>query len=169
MRFTAYQKRLYGYALALSRDPDQAAEIIQDCVVRVMTARGIPEDEPAYRAWLFTIVRNLWQDRLRKRLVREEFDELMESDLLPEHLKLEDTVVNTIAVRQAFERLPSHHREILALVDVGGFSYREAAAILDVPEGTVMSRVSRARVIIGMLLSDRAVRQLPSENRKNSR
>lgn len=168
MRFTAYQKRLYGYALALSRDTDQAAEIIQDCVVCVMSAQNIPEDEPAYRAWLFTIVRNLWQDRLRKRSVREEADAITEIELSPDHLRLEDIVVNTIAVRQAFERLPSHHRDILALVDVGGFGYRETAKILGVPEGTVMSRISRARAIIGMLLTDGAVAQLPLGNRKNS-
>ena len=64
-RFEPYLDRIYGYALAMSRDGEVAAELVQDCVLRVLKARNIPCDEDAYRSWLFTIVRNLWRDHLR--------------------------------------------------------------------------------------------------------
>jgi len=168
MRFAAYQKRLYGYALALARDPDQAAEMVQDCVVRVMSSRQVPEDEPAYRSWLFTIVRNLWLDRQRRSKTHEHADLTEETEADATHPGGEDVVVNVIAVRQAFEQLPQHHRDILALVDVAGFGYRETAAILGLPDGTVMSRVSRGRALLCKLLSDGRVTQLPAGQRKTS-
>jgi len=71
-----------------------------------------------------------------------------------------------VALREAFRRLSPQHREILALVDLAGFSYQEAAAILAVPIGTVMSRVSRARRALIEALSQRLA---PEQQRKLAR
>lgn len=161
MRFLAYQTRLYGYALALCQDCELASEIVQDCIVRAMTTRRVPVDEPAYRAWLFTIVRNLWHDHWRKSRTRGQTGIDAIDDVPAYPFAQEDAVINVIAVRQAFEQLPAQHRDILALVDVAGFGYFETASILGVPEGTVMSRVSRARAALVKRLGSAAVVQLP--------
>ena len=164
-RFAPYHSRLFGYAVALSRDRDLAADLLHECVLRAMAARQAPESEPAFRAWLFTILRNLWIDHLRSGRRRADIEEalLVEGAVTP--VSLESVVVNAFAVRQAFALLSLDHRDILALVDISGFSYDEAAAILSVPRGTVMSRVSRARQALARLLSDSVVTQLPSTKR----
>lgn len=169
MRFAAYQSRLYGYALALCRDCELASEIVQECVIRAMTTRRVPADEPAYRAWLFTIVRNLWLDHMRKVHTRNESAVEAGEEPTSNPFAQEDAVINVIAVRQAFEQLPTHHRDILALVDVAGFGYTEAAVMLGVPQGTVMSRVSRARAALAKRLSATAAVPLRRGSQQGSR
>jgi RNA polymerase sigma-70 factor, ECF subfamily len=165
-RFEAYLSRLHGYAMAMSRDSEVAADLVQDCVLRVLKARKIPRDEAAYRAWLFTIVRNLWRDHLRstKRLQLIEPMEIVQEDMSP--ASFEASVVNVLAVRQAFENLSDEHRDILALVDIGGFSYEEAAKMLNIPKGTVMSRVSRGRAALAGLLSEDNIVEFQSLQRR---
>ncbi len=146
--------RLFGYACALTRDNDQAADLFQDCMVRAMAAAQVPHDERAFRAWLFRTLRNLWIDRMRSlrrhRALHEDDGSATEiAGPVPE-----DVLVNHLAVRQAFLQLSKAHRDVLALVDIGGFSYDEASAILDVPRGTVMSRVSRARFVLSKRLAE---------------
>jgi RNA polymerase sigma-70 factor (ECF subfamily) len=77
----------------------------------------------------------------------------------------EQIVTNAIAVHQAFAHLPPDHRDILAVVDIGGFSYMEASEILSIPQGTVMSRVSRARAALRELLRDDRVVQFEVRKR----
>jgi len=165
-RFEGYLSRLHGYAVAMSRDKDIAADLVQDCVLRVLKARKIPHDEAAYRAWLFTIIRNLWRDHLRstKRLQLIEPLEMAQEDLSP--TSFEASVVNVVAVRLAFESLSEEHRDILALVDIGGFRYEEAAKMLNIPKGTVMSRISRGRAALATLLSEDNIVEFQSLQRR---
>jgi len=165
-RFEQYLGRLHGYALAMSRDGEVASDLVQDCVIRVLKARKTPVDEAAYRAWLFTIVRNLWRDHLRsiKRLQLVEPLELSQEDILP--ASYETAIVNVVAVRQAFENLSDEHRDILALVDVGGFGYEECAIMLNIPKGTVMSRVSRGRAALAQLLNENNVVAMSSPSKR---
>jgi hypothetical protein len=72
-----------------------------------------------------------------------------------------DSVIDVLLVRQAFQRLSGDHREVLALVDIAGFSYDEAAELLDVPKGTVMSRISRARAAMAATAERRPGNPLP--------
>lgn len=158
--------RLYGYACALTRDREQAADLYQDSLVRAMTSARMPRDERAFRSWLFRILRNLWIDQMRaQRRHRELHEDTGTAQDLPDSLP-DDVLVNHIAVRQAFLKLSKSHRDVLALVDIGGFSYDEAAIILDVPRGTVMSRVSRARVVLSRLLSDVNVTAIDTVRRR---
>ena len=147
------RRRLFGYACALSPDIASAEDLYQDAVLRAMSARKVPEDPAAFRVWLFRLLRNLWIDRLRAsgRLPDLTQEEMLDaaSEQTPE-----DTVVNRLAVRQAFMTLSKPHRDVLALVDIAGFSYAEAAEILDTPSGTIMSRVSRARSTLAKRLSE---------------
>ena len=156
-RFEAYRNRLFGYAFALSKDVELAGELVQDCAIKALSALSAPTDEAAYRAWLFRIARNLYIDRLRRqkseRTAQEDFE-----PPLGQPLSLENAVVNAISVRQALLRLSQNQREIIVLVDVAGFSYAEAAQVLGLPNGTVMSRLSRARqALIAQLSDDKVV------------
>ncbi|MGF1592547.1 MAG: RNA polymerase sigma factor [Kiloniellaceae bacterium] len=160
------KQNLYGYALALTRDREQAADLLQDSVVRAMSSRRVPSDERAFRSWLFTILRNRWIDQVRAGQRRSEVHaDLEHADSEAPVTVSEDSVVNRILVRQAFFKLNKDHRDVLAVVDIGGFSYEEASAILDVPRGTVMSRVSRARAALSLLLGDLQVVPFPSSRR----
>lgn len=152
------KSRLFGYAYALTRDAEQAADLVQDCMVRAMSSRSVPREARAFRAWMFTILRNLWIDQMRSsRRERETCAEIEHSQADPPATPPEEVVVNRLAVRQAFLRLSKDHRDVLALVDIAGFSYEEAAEILRVPKGTIMSRVSRARSMLSQILGEMQV------------
>lgn len=145
-----HERRLYGYALSLTGDSDIAAELFQECAVRALSARQVPTESRACRAWLFVILRNLWHDRLRHehtvyRAAVEACHEL--PTILPE-----DQYLDVIAVRAALARISPILRDTLALVDVAGFRYAEAAQILGVPIGTVMSRMAEARRKLAALI-----------------
>jgi RNA polymerase sigma-70 factor (ECF subfamily) len=166
-RLAPYQNRLFGYAMAMTRDRDRAQDLLHDCVARAMSARDCPRDEAAFRAWLFTIMRNTWIDQLRASRRHELATERLADAIGSEPVALEHVVVNAFAVRQAFARLSHEHRDVLALIDISGFSYQEAADILAVPRGTVMSRVSRARqALAGLLAADDAVVPFSTLTRK---
>ena len=158
VRFAPYQQRLYGFAVAMTGDRDRARDLLHDCVVRAAAARDRPVDEPAFRAWLFTIMRNLWIDQLRAEERRSRMTQTLSDVMALMPVSLESVVTEGFAVRQAFELLSHDHREVLALVDISGFSYQEAADLLGVPRGTVMSRISRARQALAGLLADDAPR-----------
>lgn len=146
------RRRLFGYACALSPDIASAEDLYQDAILRAMTARKVPDDATAFRVWMFRVLRNLWIDRLR---AAGRLPELTQEEQLdgPAQQMPDDIVVNRLAVRQAFMTLSKPHRDVLALVDIAGFSYAETAEILDTPTGTIMSRVSRARSILAQRLS----------------
>lgn len=151
-RLAELRQRLFGYAWALSRDTADAEDLYQDAMVRALAAATAPEDLSAFRVWMFRLMRNLWIDRLRASDPAFSLDDLADADT--PSVGSEQSVVNRLAVQQAFMALDKIHRDVLALVDVGGFSYDETASLLDIPVGTVMSRVSRARTALCRLLSD---------------
>lgn len=141
------RRKLFGYAYALCSDLPDAEDLYQDTVVRAMSATSVPGDAVAYRVWLFRIMRNLWIDRLRAQGRLPDFDDGAEIDDLPS-AQGDDQVVNALAIRQAFGKLSKPHREILALVDICGFSYAETSEMLGLAQGTIMSRISRARAAL---------------------
>lgn len=161
---------LFGYAVALTRDRDLAADLVQDCIVRAVSAQNIPEPVNAFRSWMFAILRNLWLDRLRAGKCRTAHRSTVLSDEACEPpVAMESVVVNVLAVRQAMRLLSDEHRDVLGLVDIAGFSYRETADILSIPHGTVMSRVARARIALCDLLSDDRIEPFPAVRRGDLR
>lgn len=161
------RRKLFGYACALCSNTTEAEDLYQDTMLRVMTANSVPREMMSYRVWLFRIMRNLWIDNLRAEGRLPVFDDAAEIEDLPS-AQSDDQVVNALAVRQAFSGLSKPHRDILALVDICGFSYAEAAETLDVAPGTVMSRVSRARAaLIARMKEEKNVIALPF--RRNAR
>ncbi|NWG23565.1 MAG: sigma-70 family RNA polymerase sigma factor [Pseudorhodoplanes sp.] len=151
--------RLVAFARALLREPDLAADAVQEAVSRALSARRVPRDLPAYRAWMFTIVRNVAIDEFRRRQ-RPEAAEDASADLW----RFDDARIAKITVAQGLSMLSSQHREIIALIDIAGFGYGEAADMLQVPVGTVMSRITRARAALLAAIEQSTVRPLKSRH-----
>jgi RNA polymerase sigma-70 factor (ECF subfamily) len=148
-RFTKHIPRLQAFATALTGDAALAEDLVQEAYLRALRAKQMPIEEAAIRSWMFKILRHAFIDHLRRQrrletfFATEEVDEgrLEDSDVW----SAVDRTIDAITIRQAFQKLSGRQREILGLVDLSGLSYAEAAEVLEVPVGTVMSRVSRAR------------------------
>ena len=147
--------RLFGYAYSLTRDRDRAADLLQQAALRALEAKLLPEHEGAVRAWLFQLLRNVWIDQYRRERVRARRD--AEETAAEATWSFDNRLIAAMTVRQGLERIDEAHREIIELVDINGFRYAEAARILGVPEGTVMSRLSRARLALLKAIGDNVV------------
>jgi RNA polymerase sigma-70 factor (ECF subfamily) len=137
-------------ANSLTRDPGEAEDLVQDALIRAYRAiEGFDGRYP--RAWLLTIVRNTHLNRVRKRRPELLDDPDQEIDRLSRQgtaSTVEDDVVGgtlDAVIDAALRELPAKHRQVLELVDMDGLNYQEAALVLGVPVGTVMSRLHRAR------------------------
>lgn len=137
-------------ANSLTRDPGEAEDLVQDALIRAYRAiEGFDGRYP--RAWLLTIVRNTHLNRVRKRRPELLDDPDQDIDRLSRQgtaSSVEDDVVGgtlDAVVDAALRELPAKHRQVLELVDMDGLNYQEAALVLGVPVGTVMSRLHRAR------------------------
>jgi RNA polymerase sigma-70 factor (ECF subfamily) len=145
----ACQSSLYRYARSLCRDPSTAEELVQETFQKALGAvnrpAGVTEDST--RAWLFTILRNLWHNEVRQR------NRWSSSSLTLEELPVSSEPVDTQVarkllqseVRDAIDMLPEQFREVVLLRDIEGLSYAEIAHVVNCPLGTVMSRLARAR------------------------
>ncbi len=139
----------YNYARWLTRNDAEAQDVVQDACVRAMRYFRTRRDGDA-RAWLFAIVRNTWYSRLSRpaaameaTALDEARDERLDEALGPEALLLQQHAVTR--VRAALDQLPADFREVIVLRELEGLSYKEIAAVMQVPIGTVMSRLARAR------------------------
>lgn len=160
-RIENYLTRLYGYAVSLSRDPETAKDLVQQCALKTLTAKNVPTDESAYRAWLFVILRNSFLDHVRRnRLTDDLFEPEPQNAPAMEYWQGDERLINVLNVKQAMARLRPRDREIIGLVDLAGLSYAEAARVVDVPTGTVMSRISRARARLLELVDESNVEKL---------
>jgi RNA polymerase sigma-70 factor (ECF subfamily) len=146
-KINALRPALYRMAYAWCGDAALAEDLTQDALTKAWLARVQLRDEKALKGWLLQILNRCWIDHLRARHVHEDIDawhETLESaDDGPERLCQRKEIVD--CVRAAVARLPAAQRQVLTLVDLEACSYLEVAAILEIPIGTVMSRLSRAR------------------------
>lgn len=163
-RIEGHEDRLYGFAFALTNDAVLSEDLVQETLTRALTAKRVPDDAPAVRAWLFRILRNAVID-LRRRHSEDLLDDKPgETPLSAVDWGFADRVINQLTVRTAYDRLSGAQREIIALVDVAGMSYAEAAQILEIPVGTVMSRISRARTALAAAIERGNIRPLRQRN-----
>lgn len=134
---------LRRYAYALTRDTETADDLVQDCLERALSRWRLHRPGGDLRAWLFAILRNLFIDRYRVSRRRGETAPLDEiSAATP---PMQDAMLGVGDILAALDRLPEEQRSLLLLVGVEDLSYDEAAKVLGVPIGTIMSRLSRAR------------------------
>lgn len=140
---------LYGFALALSRDPGLAEDLVQETYVRALRARNKPAPGDGLRSWLFAILHNVWRNHVRRRRPAAfdgDLDGLPSSDGDP--LQLVDRKQSGNRLLHAIDELPGTFRDVILLRCVEGFSYREMARIVGCPAGTIMSRLARARSLL---------------------
>ena len=142
----------YGLARYLMRNDADADDVVQEALLRALRYFGGFRGEQASqsRAWVLAIVRNMastWRRRHRADEGAAEFDEAVHSDAADgEHPASElDRRDARETLAQALERLPRDLREVIVLREIEGLSYKEIGEVVDVPIGTVMSRLSRAR------------------------
>jgi RNA polymerase sigma-70 factor, ECF subfamily len=156
----SYIDSLYRTALRMTGNPADAEDLVQETYLRAFRSIGQFKPGTNLRAWLFKIQTNSFINEYRKRVRRprnqslddvEEYylySHLVESGVQPSPSVTEDEILAQIDdadVFQALDELPDNYRQVVLLADVEGFAYREIAEILDIPVGTVMSRLHRAR------------------------
>ncbi|MEI7447110.1 MAG: RNA polymerase sigma factor [Burkholderiales bacterium] len=143
----AHVPGLRRYARLLTGDAHRADDLVQDTLERACRALGRWPEPGRLRPWLLSVMHNLFVDHVRARRALDEADPL--EDAPPAALVQSGDLGRDVQIRldlgRALQRLPLAHREVLLLVCLEDCGYDEAAAILGVPVGTVMSRLSRAR------------------------
>ncbi|HYD94288.1 MAG TPA: RNA polymerase sigma factor [Noviherbaspirillum sp.] len=150
-RIAQHIPRLRRYARALTHDAAWADDLVQDTLERALRRRWLYRFDRSLAAWLFTILYRLFLDDAARRgaLVPIDMD-------APEPAGQDDPAVR-IDMQRALARLPAEQRAVVVLIGLEQLSYNEAAAVLGVPPGTVMSRLSRARAQLRQLLSGEPV------------
>lgn len=147
---TPHLNAAYNLARWLTRSDQDAEDVVQEACLRAFKSCGDFQGEDG-RAWLLTIVRNTcytWLRKNRRHEVTTSFEEdlhdLPDEASNPEALLLQD--IDIELVRNAINNLPLEFREVVVLREMHGLSYKEIGRIADLPIGTVMSRLARARL-----------------------
>lgn len=145
--------RLWAFALRLTRDRHDAEDLVQRACVRALERVDQLQPETAPLSWMFSIVHTTWINELQARNVRDrssaEWDESRIQNVPDQSVRTPEEVLMSRQIIGAVMRLPEAQRAVMLLIALEGMSYAEAAEILNVPIGTVMSRLSRARQTIG--------------------
>lgn len=145
--------RLRRFARALTRNPHDADDLVQVALERALARAHQLRPDAALAAWVFGILQHAWIDELRTRTRRERLFAPEESG---SHVgdSGQGTQVELLSVQDAMGRLPQEQRLAVALVLIEGFSYKEAAHLMDVPIGTLTSRLARAREALQTMLGE---------------
>jgi RNA polymerase sigma-70 factor (ECF subfamily) len=145
--------RLRRFARALTRHPADADDLVQTALERALKTMHDLQPDARLDSWMFRVIRNAWIDEIRSRgrwqkvLAPEEAGENVGEDAIGAQADL-------LSVQRAMAALPDDQRMAVALVLVEGLSYKEAAGVLDVPVGTLTSRLARGREALQAMLGD---------------
>lgn len=143
--------RLRRFAWALVGHPAAADDLVQAACIRALSSAAQWQPGTRLDSWMFRILQNLWIDERRRRVdnateaIGEDIDGLADEHDLETHMVAKLTLERVLT---AMETLPEQARVLIALVSIDGLSYKEAADVLELPLGTVMSRLSRARLAL---------------------
>jgi RNA polymerase sigma-70 factor (ECF subfamily) len=156
-----YLNGLYSYALVLTRNHAEAEDLVQETYVRAIPAMGRLRPDSNTKGWLFTILRNVWLNQLRKwrngpQMVEAEVGDGVANSIVETSKDSHELYVSKLAaeqVRAAIQVLPLDFHEIILLREYEDLSYQEIANVLECPVGTMMSRLGRARAKLRVLLS----------------
>jgi len=150
----------FNYARWLTRNDTEAQDVVQDAYVRALRFFSSLRSDDA-RAWLLTIVRNTWYGRFSRHAGAEQLygfdetkDDRSDDSLDPEAQMIQRQAVDT--VRRAIEELPVDFREVIVLRELEGLAYKDIAAVVGIPIGTVMSRLARGRDRLQLILGSSA-------------
>ena len=140
-QFVVHIPALQRFARTLTGAPERADDLVQDCLERAIRKKSLFRKPSNPRAWLFKIMHNLRRNQVVKVQPTADVEALESVAEAPR----QDSAMELTDVRTAMQMLSKEHQEILMLVAVEGLSYAEAAEILNVQKGTIMSRLGRAR------------------------
>jgi RNA polymerase sigma-70 factor (ECF subfamily) len=147
--------RLRRFGCALTGSPDEGDDLVQSACVRALARPDQFDPRTRLDSWMFRIMQNLWIDRRRSAQAQRETSSGA-ADLEPlavgDARREIDSRLSLAAVRRAVADLGEEQRAVLVLVCIEGLSYKETADVLDIPIGTVMSRLSRARLAVSRAL-----------------
>ncbi|MFX4227598.1 MAG: RNA polymerase sigma factor [Porticoccaceae bacterium] len=137
--------RLRRFAWSLTNAEHDADDLLQATVERVLR-KGVPDNIPVDR-WAFTVCRNLWIDEYRAQKVRKnaQWDSTLNDNQTVDGEREMVSHIELDRVNAAMKKLPEKQHMVLSMVAVEGLSYKHVATALDIPVGTVMSRLARAR------------------------
>jgi RNA polymerase sigma-70 factor (ECF subfamily) len=146
-------QRLYRVAYSWCHDPQLASDLTQETIAKALHKSHQLKKAGALDAWLFSILNNCWRDYCRSSKDDVEFNEVALFNEISQGDENERAHVIT-RVRHAIARLQLEQRQVVTLVDLEGMTYSEVADVLDIPIGTVMSRLCRARRQLKEFLRD---------------
>jgi RNA polymerase sigma-70 factor (ECF subfamily) len=158
---------LYGFAMSLTRNPVDAEDLVQEACLRAIKGMAQRTFKSDAKVWLFTILRNVWINEWRRRTKGPEFvlfgktrtDRAPLQERLPDERERPEDVIERNALSEkisvALAALPEAFREVVVLRYFEGFSYRQIAAVLGCPAGTVMSRLNRAKAELRSVLDEK--------------
>jgi RNA polymerase sigma-70 factor (ECF subfamily) len=168
--FEKYQRRAFAVAYGVVKNKHDAMDVVQDGFVKVHKHIGNFQGQSSFYTWLYRIIMNLAIDHVRRRrnskgfsyddrVARDDEDMAGDGTLLPRILDANPakTVIRRELlerIQRALDELPDYHRAVIVLREVEGMSYEEMAQVLDVPKGTIMSRLFHARKKMQAVLSD---------------
>jgi len=151
-RLEAEIPRLRRYARALTHDGVFADDLVQSCLVRAIAKQHLWQEGTDLRAWLFTILHNLYVNEVRR---SSRWGAEVPVDDVAAALLIEENATDTLHLRdlhRALKRLPESQRQVILLVGLEGMRYEQVAQILNIPIGTVRSRLSRGREMLRELM-----------------
>jgi RNA polymerase sigma-70 factor (ECF subfamily) len=139
--------RLRRFGAALTGSQDEGDDIVQAAIERALSKSSQWQQGTRLDSWMFKIMQNLWKDRIRKikHDRKKQVLEFASTDQVVDGSKVAETMLMLTRTREQFSNLSDEHRMVLALVVIDGHSYQEAANLLEIPIGTLMSRLYRAR------------------------
>jgi RNA polymerase sigma-70 factor (ECF subfamily) len=147
---------LRRYAIALLGNRVEADDLVQDCLARALSRLHLWQPGTNLRAWLFTILHNLYVNRVRQHRRIPEHVHLGEGEITVVTPPNQSSRVELGDLAAALDKLPDDQRVVVLLVGLEGMQYQEVADILRIPIGTVMSRLSRGREALRRHMAGRA-------------
>ena len=171
---TAYERRVYSLALRSTGSEADAADITQEVFLRAYRSLDAFRGESGFSTWLYRITVNLCVDLARKNNPAESLDDEQALEVPePRGAHQPETALANSELRReldaALSLVSEEHRKIVILRDVAGMSYADIAAALELEEGTVKSRLARARAALRKILIERGNISLPSASKQTER
>ena len=152
-RIAEERMRLYRMAYAWCCEPALADDLAQEALAKALQKVHQLREPERLESWLYAILHNCWRTHLRQRRPNIPLDEeIIPCEDCPEQLNQRQQIIDS--VRAAIANLPLGQREVITLVDLNGFTYAEVAEVMEIPIGTVMSRLNRGRKALQSALSD---------------
>lgn len=157
---------IFNYSLFITGNREKAMDLMQDTIVNLLNKKQPYQEQAAFKSWIFKVLKNNYINKYKRDNLHREINE---TDLTKDStmsFDFEDTVTDTEKtvdpflrekILGAFSIMPVEYREVCYMIDVEGFSYEEASEQLDIPIGTVMSRLHRGRNFLQGKLNKEAV------------